>query len=105
MEKQYGFYLFPEEDPLFLHTAPNYYFEIDPTTFKVTKQQAVDGVRRINANYENFKTTGENLFPGEVKMVLAFDDVISLELNYLSINTEDPVRVPFNISSKYKRIN
>ena len=105
LEKLYGLYLMPDEDPLFLHTLPNYYLEIDPTTFKVKKQEAVDGVRRINANYEDYQASGENLFPGSLKMVLAFDNVITLQLKYLTIKTSEPVRIPFNISSKYKRVN
>ena len=105
LEKLYGLYIMPKEDPLFLHTVPNYYLEIDPTTFKVQKQEAVDGVRRINANYEDYQTSGDNLFPGSLKMVLAFDNVITLQLKYLSVKTGEPVRVPFNISSKYKRVN
>lgn len=105
LEKLYGLYIMPKEDPLFLHTLPNYYLEIEPTTFKVLKQEAVDGVRRINATYEGYQASGDNLFPGSLKMVLAFDNVITLQLKYLTIKTGDPVRVPFSINSKYKRVN
>ena len=104
-EKLYGLYVMPKEDPLFLYTAPNYFLEVDPTTFKIKKQEAVDGIRRISASYESYEPSNNILFPGSLKMVLSFDNIITLQLDYLTVKTGEPVRIPFNISSKYKRVN
>ncbi|MCT4624286.1 MAG: DUF4292 domain-containing protein [Schleiferiaceae bacterium] len=104
LEQAYALYYFPKNDELFKFTQPNYYFEIEPTNFKLTKQEAVDGGHKISANYANYKEVNNSFYPGELSATLAFENIIKLELQYSSVKNVDELRVPFKISSKYKRI-
>ena len=105
LESLYTLYVMPKVDPFFTYTDPNYYLEVDPITFRTTQQNAIDGVRKISATYSGSQMHDNNPYPEELRIVLAFDNVITLNLNYAEIKTDEPVRTPFKISSKYKRVN
>ena len=47
MDNHYALYYYPEQDPLFQFTHPNYYFEIEPDHFDILRQEATDGGQKI----------------------------------------------------------
>ena len=104
LEKFYSFYYLPETDPLFSFGQPNYYFEIEPNHYQITKQVATDGGHQFSATYQEFKSLGKHSFlPSIVEVEIAFNNSLKLQLHYNSIDVDQELKFPFKISSKYTR--
>ncbi len=104
LEKVYALYYLPVGDVLFKFSEPNFYYEIEPDHFKVKKQEAVDGAYKISARYGQYKNVNDFYYPGLLAIDLAFENAIKLQMEFKQISTPTELRIPFNISSKYKQI-
>lgn len=105
LEALYSLYYFPEIDPLFKYGQPNYYFEIDPGSFQIVKQQATDGGHRFMASYANYKEVDKKQYlPQNVSVEVAYNNNLKLSLQFNSISVNQPLKFPIKVSSKYTRL-
>lgn len=105
LEKAYGLYYLPKNDPLFSFGQPNYYFEIEPNQYQIMQQTATDGGNRFFAQYSDYKELRKKTYlPTKVQVEIAFNNHLKLQLQFNTVEIDEQLKFPLKISSKYQRI-
>lgn len=90
------------QDPLF-----NIFYYLDPQHFKIRKEtiQSPKSTQNLSIEYKDFQKINESLFPKGF-YILAKDQKqrTEIEVNYRNIQTDVPLRFPFQIPSGYEKI-
>lgn len=79
---------------------------IIPENFKISRYNIKENENReIQLEYDDFTSINKEIMPSKVIFRLSSDQDIEVEINYSDIKTGEVLRFPFNISSKYDRVN
>ena len=80
---------------------------LNPTTFKIERikiKEIENENKKINAEYGNFKTFGNQLLPTQYNMTISAQDDVDIDATFMKIILDKKLKFPFHIPSKYQEI-
>jgi len=81
---------------------------LDPESYKITRVhiKEIKENKKLEAEYSDFVTVDSLLFPNKLEFVIVNDKIrVEIKIENSRVSTSGPLEFPFNISSKYNRIN
>jgi outer membrane lipoprotein-sorting protein len=81
---------------------------LDPETYKITRVhiKELQENKKLEAEYSDFATVNSLLFPNKIEFVVVNEKTrMEIKIENSKVSTTGPLEFPFNISSKYNRIN
>ncbi|MFA4853044.1 MAG: DUF4292 domain-containing protein [Bacteroidales bacterium] len=81
---------------------------LDPDNYKISKVhiKELKENRKLDVEYSEYEKVDNLLFPNKMEYVIINDkDKIEIKMENSKVLTSGSIQFPFNVSSKYKRIN
>lgn len=79
---------------------------LNPETYKITKVtlKEITKDKKLDAYYGNFKEHEGQLFPFDIVFEIFADEKITVKVDYTRIKIDEATTFPFNIPSKYEKM-
>jgi len=80
---------------------------LNPETFKILQiklKELTKDSKKLIAQYEDFQSIGDNLFPNIVKYNIELENEIYVKLKYNRISLDEKLTFPFKVPSKYSPV-
>ena len=78
---------------------------VNPFTNRIKKIRITEAAanRNIEAEYRDFTTEGDKMFPNDATIKVAQKSTHEVKLTWSKVNTNDPLEFPFSIPSNYTK--
>jgi len=81
---------------------------LDPDNFRIARvdlKELNDGDnKRLEVVYEDYIQVGDQLFPDRIKITVASQKTIIIDVNFIKVTVDEPLNFPFKIPKKYKNM-
>ena len=80
---------------------------LNPDHYKITKvnlKEFGEENKQLEVKYSRFGAVQDQLVPGLLEMLLQADRKLQIKLQYNNISTDEALKFPFSIPSKYTKM-
>ena len=80
---------------------------LDPENFKIRQieiKELGDDSKKLQVFYNKYQAVENQLFPSEVRIEIVAENKVTIDINFGKTELNQPLKFPFRISKKYKRL-
>lgn len=80
---------------------------LDPNNFRIRKvnlKELGDDNKKLDVTYEDFRQIGDQLFPSKIVINIVSQKSITINVDMLRIELNEPLSFPFKVPKKYERM-